>query len=72
MAKRTEYFDQESGKKKQRVRFTKEEERAIKDGARLLNGNANMWAAILEKYKKVFHPSRTSVDLKDKWRNMNK
>ena len=38
------------------MRFTKEEERAIKDGVRLLNGNANMWAAILEKYKKAPPP----------------
>lgn len=28
------------------------------------------WHEILEKGKEVFHPSRTSVDLKDKWRNL--
>ena len=27
------------------------------------------WASILAKYKKVFHPTRTNVDLKDKARN---
>ena len=59
-------------KKKQRIRFTKEEENALRSGHSTYNGALNMWAAILDKYKTVFHPSRTSVDLKDKWRNMNK
>ena len=30
------------------------------------------WADILAQHRAVFHPTRTSVDLKDKWRNLVK
>lgn len=30
------------------------------------------WAGILEQHRAVFHRSRSSVDLKDKWRNLVK
>ena len=33
-------------------------------------GQLNMWATILSTYE--FQSCRTSVDLKDKWRNLNK
>jgi len=31
-----------------------------------------LWRKILDEYSGVFHPNRTSVDLKDKWRNLVK
>ena len=40
------------------------------DGQQLALYTTNMWANILEKYP--FDPKRTNVDLKDKWRNMEK
>ena len=30
------------------------------------------WADILAQHRAVFHPTRSSVDLKDKWRNLVK
>ena len=54
-----------------RVRFTREEVEALLTGYRKYHGSTNMWATILDKYRHVFQ-NRTSVDLKDKHRNLVK
>ena len=35
-------------------------------------GTLNMWVTILREGRDVFHECRRPVDLKDKWRNMEK
>ena len=56
--------------KKSRVRWTEEEVDNLRHGVARHEGLPNMWAMILSKYE--FNACRSSVDLKDKWRNMNK
>ena len=53
-----------------RVRWSEAEVENLRHGVERHEGLPNMWATILSKYE--FHPYRTSVDLKDKWRNLNK
>ena len=48
-----------------KVPFTKEEEENLRYGVSKLG---RFWTQILNTYS--FHPSRTSVDLKDKFRNL--
>ena len=60
------------GKKTKRVRFSPEEEEALRQGHALYGGSSHVWRDILQKYRVTFHNSRTAVDLKDKWRNMCK
>ena len=55
---------------KKRVRWSHEEEEYLREGYDRFKNAMNHWALILQKYP--FHRNRTSVDLKDKWRNMNK
>ena len=57
---------------KKRVRFSAAEEEALRDGYATYSGSNTVWAEILTKYRNVFDRSRSSVDLKDKWRNMQK
>lgn len=49
------------------VRWDKDEVQALLEG--VMNEGVGKWAAIL-KASKAFNPVRTSVDLKDKWRNL--
>ena len=57
-------------RKLKRVPFTAEEEEYVKRGYEEFKDEKFMWRSIVDKYP--FHPSRTSVDIKDKWRNMEK
>ena len=41
-------------------------------GYALYRNSNSSWATIRDKNADVFRPSRASVDLKDKWRNMQK
>jgi len=54
---------------RRRIRWSKEETEKLRE---LQAENGTSWAAILEAGRDVFDPVRTAVDLKDKWRNMNK
>ena len=51
---------------RKRVRWTAEEEHALRTGVEL-HGAGN-WRRIMR--SQIFGPTRTNVDLKDKWRNM--
>jgi hypothetical protein len=53
---------------KKRVPFSKEEVRNLEKG--VAKFGVGKWSDILQKYS--FHPSRDSVSLKDKWRNLQK
>jgi hypothetical protein len=57
-------------KRTKRVKFTAEEEEQLRQGHARFDGVAAKWQEILKHF--TFHPSRTGVDLKDKWRNMQK
>ena len=48
-----------------------EEETALLVDAVCVRGTGS-WADILEQHRAIFHPTRSSVDLKDKWRNLVK
>ena len=48
-----------------------EEETALLVDAVCVRGTGS-WADILEQHRATFHPTRSSVDLKDKWRNLVK
>mmetsp|Transcript_67878 Transcript_67878/g.93979 ORF Transcript_67878/g.93979 Transcript_67878/m.93979 type:complete len:385 (-) Transcript_67878:415-1569(-) len=50
-----------------REKFTRKEEEFLRQG---VNKYGRRWEKILSEYD--FHHQRTGVDLKDKWRNMNK
>ena len=62
----SEISNQRKGRK--RVKWTLTEEDQLRKGVDKC-GEGN-WAEVLEQYK--FNDIRTSVDLKDKWRNLNK
>ncbi|XP_030546532.1 uncharacterized protein LOC115752469 [Rhodamnia argentea] len=58
---------------KRRLRWSPEEEEILKEGVRLFSSDVNKnipWRKILEYGCRVFNPSRTPVDLKDKWKNI--
>ena len=57
-----------SGARTSRVRFSLIEDGYLREGMRRFGDAQNRWARILETYP--FLPRRTSVDLKDRWRNM--
>lgn len=57
-------------KGKVRTKWTAAEIENLRRGVLKFEGMPNLWARILNFYK--FEPCRTSVDLKDKWRNMQK
>ncbi len=54
-----------NGSRRKRVPFSREEENNLKYGVQKMG---KFWNQILVTYK--FHPSRTAVDLKDKFRRM--
>ena len=54
-----------TGKRRQKLPFTEEEEDNLLHGVEKLG---RFWTQILNTYS--FHPSRTATDLKDKFRNM--
>ncbi|KAG7652661.1 Myb-like domain [Arabidopsis suecica] len=57
-----------------RVLWTVNEEKMLREGVEKFSDtiNKNMpWKKILEMGKGIFHTTRNSSDLKDKWRNMN-
>jgi Myb-like DNA-binding domain len=58
---------------RQRIPWSKEEERAVLDGHRRYDGQPNMWASILEdpSFRDILK-NRTNVDIKDKYRNLMK
>lgn len=58
--------------KRKRIQWRDEEVLALEEA--ILNGFMGDWAGILKskKYGPQFDPSRTSVDLKDKWRNLER
>jgi hypothetical protein len=53
-----------------RVPFTDAEESYLREGVQRYQNHGSKWAEILRAYP--FHSKRTSVDLKDKWRNISK
>jgi hypothetical protein len=55
------------GKRQTRKKFTGREEQFVREGVAQYGRN---WKKILASYD--FDPQRTGVDIKDKWRNMNK
>ena len=62
----------ERPEKKQRVRFTQAEEDFLREGVARHDGKAAKWREILDDPDFLFHESRNTVDLKDKWRNILK
>ena len=58
------------GARQKNRRWSDEERDALVDGV-LIYGTGQ-WAAILDRYTTIFAPGRTSVDIKDKWRNLVK
>ncbi|KAK8500356.1 hypothetical protein V6N13_008855 [Hibiscus sabdariffa] len=54
------------GRRRKINRWTDEEEKALTEGVQKYG---NQWTRILEIYKEIFR-DRSSVDLKDKWRNL--
>ena len=56
--------------RRQRTWWTEEEEAALDLGVRTFG--EGRWEAILDTYAAKFQSCRTVVDLKDKWRNMQK
>ncbi|KAK8664940.1 hypothetical protein V6N13_084708 [Hibiscus sabdariffa] len=54
------------GRRRKVNRWTDEEEKALTEGVQKYG---NQWTRILETYKEIFR-DRSSVDLKDKWRNL--
>ncbi|KAJ7552753.1 hypothetical protein O6H91_06G069300 [Diphasiastrum complanatum] len=64
------------GLRRKNLPWTKLEEEVLKEGIRRYSkGNGSwgfQWARILEYGYGKFHESRTSIDLKDKWRNLAK
>ncbi|XP_062107079.1 uncharacterized protein LOC133818310 [Humulus lupulus] len=62
-----------SNAKRRRLHWTAEEEEMLRDGVHKFSITRNIvlpWKKILEYGRHVFDPSRTPVDLKDKWRNL--
>jgi len=55
-----------------KVPWSNEEIETLRKGYKELDNAKNPWATILEKYRPKFHPVRTSVHLKDKWRNLSR
>lgn len=55
-----------------KVSWTTIEIEALKIGHKEFGEHKNPWASILQKYKDKFDPVRTSVHLKDKWRNLTR
>lgn len=56
-------------KRKKTVRWSDAETAALRRGQ---GKHGNKWTAILKEERVHFHASRTSVDLKDKWRSLEK
>jgi len=54
----------------QSLRWSEEEVAALLEGCRRFKHGS--WSYILERLRDRFHPHRTQVDLKDKWRNLRK
>ena len=57
-------------KKTKRVPFSRDEENYVRQGVQKFKDEKQMWVKILKEYP--FDPTRTSVDLKDKHRNLMK
>lgn len=58
--------------RKRRIPFSAQEEATLLKGVRMFRADKDIWATILKTFKDSFAPTRTSVDLKDKWRNIKK
>jgi len=69
--KRRQKFAMTPDRRKKRTPWAEEEEEAIRKGVKKYGTS---WSQILREpeFSADFHSSRTDVDLKDKWRNMNK
>ena len=61
-----------SAGEKQRVRFSQAEEDFLREGVVKHDESAKKWSDILHDPAYQFHESRSTVDLKDKWRNILK
>lgn len=64
------HAQQAAAARSKKVPFSLDEEAWIKEGVTRFQTATNLWACILKAYP--FDKKRTSVDLKDKWRNMQK
>lgn len=51
-----------------RVMWSAEETRAVLEGEKMFQNTGRVWEATLEWF--AFHPQRTAVDLKDKFRTL--
>ncbi len=61
------------GERRQTVRWTDDEEEAlIKIVKQIGVGDSRLWSKALHAGSGVFSSHRTNVDLKDKWKNLNK
>ncbi|CAN6475642.1 unnamed protein product [Victoria cruziana] len=61
--------------RRKKLPWTKEEEDALKEGVEKFSGVAGSgypWTKILEYGRHVYHKTRTPIDLKDKWRNIQR
>ncbi|KAF3790208.1 hypothetical protein EJ110_NYTH16893 [Nymphaea thermarum] len=61
--------------RRKKLPWTKEEEDALKEGVRKFSavaGDGYPWTRILEYGRHVYHKTRTPIDLKDKWRNIQR
>mmetsp|Transcript_12809 Transcript_12809/g.21981 ORF Transcript_12809/g.21981 Transcript_12809/m.21981 type:complete len:1022 (+) Transcript_12809:907-3972(+) len=54
----------------QKIQWSDMEVHYLKQGFSELGQQKNPWASILQRYRNKFHEVRTSVHLKDKWRNL--
>ena len=58
-----------SKQKRKRIRFTSKEDACLRTG---VEQHRTSWVAIRHYGDLVFHPRRTTVDLKDRWRNLKR
>ncbi|KAF5726522.1 hypothetical protein HS088_TW22G00200 [Tripterygium wilfordii] len=62
-----------SNESRKRARWTQEEEDILKEGVQRFSSNKNVnfpWKKVLEFGRHVFNPTRTSTDLKEKWKRL--
>jgi len=56
--------------RRKRTPWSSSEEAALREG--VSECGTGSWASILSRFADKFHPVRTSVDLRDKWRNLTR
>ncbi|WCJ35072.1 Homeodomain-like protein with RING/FYVE/PHD-type zinc finger domain [Euphorbia peplus] len=57
--------------KRKRINWTPEEVEALREAVQKISTTSNIpWRKILDSGRHIFHPSRNSTDLKDKWKKL--